>query len=354
MIVFNFKPLIIQFRKNNNSVKKFSFAQGGMVDLFVVFFEIGFNMMSPSGKMCLITPNSWLTSVAGSTLRQHLVKSKQLDGVIDLEHFQAFKATTYSLISRFSQSENNVVEYNSFDEKTLCQKFRGHIKLSDMNIGGAFYLADTNTLHKLRKIRTANHKQKARVKNGFATLADSVFIGDWDFSGLTIDVVKSSTGKWQKCIFPYKDSKPIPLTDIARDFPDVYHYYTSNKKALYKNEETPTSTIQQNLFASNKEENWHLFGRTQAIKDVAEEKIAINSVIKDTKSIKLSIVPKGAGVYGGLYILTSEKFERIKDLVTSEEYISYISTLKNYKSGGYYTCSAKDIELYLNYKLSQK
>ncbi len=28
--------------------------------------------------------------------------------------------------------------------------------------------------------------------------------------------------------------------------------------------------------------------------------------------------------------------------------------LKNYKSGGYYTYSSKDLEQYLNYKLSEK
>ncbi len=339
-----------------NAVKNFSFAQDGMVDLFVVFFEIGFNMMSSTGKMCLITPNSWLTSVAGTALRDHLAQTKQLDGVIDLGHFQAFKATTYSLISRFSRRENDVVEYNSFNEKKLNREFRGYIKFSDMNISGAFYLADANTLHKLRKIRSSQYEQKTRVKNGFATLADSVFIGDWKFSGLTIDVVKSSTGKWQKCIFPYKDSKPISLADIAKDFPDVYAYYTSHKKALCKDLKSTDITSQQNLFGTTdtsvKEERWHLFGRTQAINDVSKEKIAINTVIKNSESIKLSIVPKGAGVYGGLYILTTEKFEKIKEIVTSEEYISYISALKNYKSGGYYTCSAKDIELYLNYKLS--
>ena len=337
-------------------VKKYTFAQGGMTDLFVVFFEIGFQMMSSTGKMCLITPNSWLNSVAGNTLRLYLAKSRQLNGVIDLEHHQAFKATTYTLISRFSQIPCEQIEYNIFDENTLGKHYRCHIALEDMNIGGLFYLADSTTLQRLREIRTEPHPQNVRVKNGFATLADSVFIGDWDFSGMTIDVVKSSTGKWHKCLFPYSNSKPIPLCDIQQQFPDVYEYFMSKKGTLCKDSKKPEPTPQQDLFglqhpADKQSTSWHLFGRTQAINDVAKDKIAINSVIKDKGSIKLSFVPKGKGVYGGLYMLSAVSFEKIQELVSSEEYVSYIATLKNYKSGGYYTCTAKDIELYLNYKL---
>lgn len=338
-------------------VKKFTFAQGGMTDLFVVFFEIGFRMMSPHGKMCLITPSSWLNSVAGGVLRSYLATNKLLNGVIDLGHHQAFKATTYSLISRFSQTPSEIVEYNTFDEKQLRKNHCCNIALSEMNIGGVFYLANSTTLRHLREIRTTPHPQSVRVKNGFATLADDVFIGDWNFSGMTIDVIKSSTGKWYKCLFPYSNSKPIPLSEIQRQFPDVYDYYISKKGALCKESKEPESASQQDLFGGapsvNKESNsWHLFGRTQAINDVAKDKIAINSVIKDRNSIKLSFVPKGKGVYGGLYMLSTVGIEKIRELVTAEEYIAYISALKNYKSGGYYTCSAKDIELYLNYKLS--
>ena len=34
--------------------------------------------------------------------------------------------------------------------------------------------------------------------------------------------------------------------------------------------------------------------------------------------------------------------------------VNYVKLLKNYKSGGYYTFASKDLEQYLNYKLSEK
>ena len=97
-----------------------------------------------------------------------------------------------------------------------------------------------------------------------------------------------------------------------------------------------------------------LFGRTQAIRDVAVNKYAINTIIKNKNSIHLEIVAAGKGVYSGLYILTDIDWEIIKDLIISDDFICYIKMLKNYKSGGYYTYSSKDLEQYLNYKLSEK
>ena len=80
--------------------KKFKFAEDGMTDLFIVFFEIGFNMLAKGGLMCLITPSSWLSSLAGTNLRKTYQTHQNLSGVIDLEHFQPFEATTYTLISQ--------------------------------------------------------------------------------------------------------------------------------------------------------------------------------------------------------------------------------------------------------------
>ena len=99
---------------------------------------------------------------------------------------------------------------------------------------------------------------------------------------------------------------------------------------------------------------WYLFGRTQALKDVSKMKYAINTIIKDKNSLKLEVVSEGKGLYSGLYILTQIDFEIIQQLLYSEDFIKYVKMLKNYKSGGYYTFASKDLEQYLNYKLTEK
>lgn len=324
-------------------VKKFKFAEGGMTDLFIVFFEIGFNMLAKSGLMCLITPSSWLGSLAGIHLRQHIYTHQNLSGVIDLEHFQPFEATTYTFISRFSKSKKNShIEYYTFDGEKLKAKFQEKLSYSDIQIGNNFYFSKKTHLSLLNNIKTTYGYPYVSVKNGFATLADKVFIGDFDFTEGTIDILKASTGKWSKCIYPYdKKGKPLPLKDFMNNT-EAYNHLLSHQDKLSKSRD-----IEDDKF-------WYLFGRTQALKDVSKVKYAINTLVKDINSVKLECVPQGAGIYSGLYILTDIEFETIKQLVYSEDFINYVKLLKNYKSGGYYTFASKDLEQYLNYKLSEK
>ena len=66
-----------------------------------------------------------------------------------------------------------------------------------------------------------------------------------------------------------------------------------------------------------------MFGRSQGLRDVSKEKYAINTIIKDIESIKLNFVPKGQGVFSGLYIITSVGYEFIKQQLLSENFIDY-------------------------------
>lgn len=329
--------------KSYEAVKRFKFAEGGMTDLFIVFFEIGFNMLSKDGVMCLITPSSWLSSKAGKNLRKHIQVYNNLSGLIDLEHFQPFEATTYTLISRFQNPKTfDKIEYCTFDEEKYIKRFENFLSLREMNIGDCFYLASSEKLSELRAIKTEHSYPYVSVKNGFATLADKVFIGDFDFKKGTIDILKASTGKWSKCIYPYdKTGKPLPLEEFMK-----------NKKAFQKLLSHSDKLTKDRDIDDDK--YWYLFGRTQALKDVSKMKYAINTIIKDKNSIKLEKVAEGKGLYSGLYILSEIEFEEIQELIISEDFIDYIKSLKNYKSGGYYTFSSKDLEHYLNFKLSKK
>ena len=343
--VFGNPPYVRVHNLENSyeNVKKFKFAEGGMTDLFIVFFEIGFNMLAKGGLMSLITPSSWLGSLAGTHLRQYIHTHQNLSGVIDLEHFQPFEATTYTFISRFSKSKKNShIDYYTFDGEKRKAKFQEKLSYSDIQIGKNFYFSKKEHLSLLNNIKMTYGYPYVSVKNGFATLADKVFIGDFDFTEGTIDILKASTGKWSKCIYPYdKKGKPLLLKDFMKNS-KAYNHLLSHQDKLSKGRD-----IEDDKF-------WYLFGRTQALKDVSKVKYAINTLIKDKGSIKLECVPQGAGIYSGLYILTDIEFETIKQLIYSEDFINYVKLLKNYKSGGYYTFASKDLEQYLNYKLSEK
>ncbi len=325
-----------------NTVKKYAFATGGMTDLYLVFFEIGFRMLKEGGHLCYITPSSWLNSVAGANLRDYIRKNRNLISLIDLAHYQAFRVTTYTLISHFRKGINtDNFAYYEYDIENRDKKYIETLCINEIDINGYFYLAYRKTLNQLREIIMNRGLKLAVVKNGFATLSDKVFIAqDFPFTQHVIPAIKASTGKWYKAFFPY-DTKGKPL-DKEKIFnnQDIAEYLYLHKENLLKGQKEGSNP------------QWYLYGRTQALKDVYVNKISINTCIKDVSSIKINHVPRGCGLYSGLYILTNADIDTITKILYNEDFIKYISSLKKYKSGGYYTFNSKDIELYLNYHLN--
>lgn len=103
-----------------------------------------------------------------------------------------------------------------------------------------------------------------------------------------------------------------------------------------------------------KNSDWYGFGRSQGINDVYRCKYAVNTLIKTYSDLRLIKCDKGVGVYSGLYILTEATESELKEMLYSEDFVSYMSLLGKYKSGGYYTFSSKDLKNYLEYKYSQR
>jgi len=323
------------------NVKKFLFCESGMTDLYIVFFEIGLKMLNKFGKLCLITPSSCLKSKAGYNFRKYIFNNKTLTKIIDLEHFQPFNATTYTMITLFEKNKKiELIEYYTYNQKEKKPQKIETLKYSDIFINGNIFISKRKSLVLLHQIENYNINilKKIFVKNGFATLADNIFIGNFEFNDLMIEVLKASTGKWYKCIYPYDNlGQPLTIADI-KNRKNAYNYLLLNKKLLEKR------SLDHNGL-------WYLFGRSQAIKDVAKNKIAINTIIKDISSIKIQTVPAGKGVYSGLYILTEFTFKQIEQAIKSNEFIEYLKLLKNYKSGGYYTFSSSELQKYLIYSL---
>jgi adenine-specific DNA-methyltransferase len=326
-----------------DAVKSFSFAQDGMTDLYLVFYELGLRMLNKTGKLCYITPSSWLSSLAATNMRKYIMTCRNLVGLIDLGHYQAFDgATTYTMIALFDvMHKDNRIAYFTYSEEKHDKEYVDTFTYEEMSIGNNFYVASRKDLAMLRAIKTSPTHRFVQVKNGFATLADRVFIKDVPFQALTIPILKASTGKWHQGFFPY-DTKGKPLSkDEIFSHPEIAEYLEKNKADLLKKH------------TEEQKPDWYLYGRTQALKDVYTMKYSINSIIKEIKTIRLIEVPAGSGLYSGLYILTKVPYDVLESTIKSEDFINYLAMLKNYKSGGYYTYSSKDLEQYLNYKISK-
>ena len=105
------------------SVKNFEFGNGGMTDLYIVFYEIGIRMLNSNGILCYITPSSFFTSVAGTNMRKFLNEKLWLESICDLKHFQPFNAITYTTIVCINKTKKeDTIEYFEFDVNEVFGK----------------------------------------------------------------------------------------------------------------------------------------------------------------------------------------------------------------------------------------
>ena len=327
-----------------HDIKKFSFAQEGMTDLFIVFYEIGLRMLNDTGTLGYITPSSFFNSIAGKTMRKVFCEENLLEKVIDLKHFQAFNATTYTTIIILNKNPHTfTTKYFEFDTESKKPFYVESLKNNDFYISGNFYFAKKEKLDLLKRVFNNHGQCDAQVKNGYATLCDSVFISDFDFeSKYIIPAVKSSKGIYKKIIYPYDThAKLIPEDEIKKDS-KLYDYLSSHKEDL-------TRRSNEN----EEDQYWYAFGRSQALLDTYSDKIAINSLIRDKNDLKFVKAPSGVGVYSGLYIVSDTiPMEDIVEVMKNDEFVTYVTLLSKYKSGGYYTYSSKDVKAYLDYKFA--
>ena len=326
-------------------LKKYSFAEKGMSDLYLAFYQLGMTMCkNGSGVMCYIAPSAWINSQSGKTMRGYIRNSKFLSSVIDFEHTQVFDgATTYVMITLFEMIPHKFVRYDKYDDDTKEYYPDKIIPYERLFVDDRMFFVSESDYEVIKEVFKP-HKKLVEVKNGYATLADDVFIDNLpEFEHYTIPVVKGSTCTLKRCLFPYdKDLKLIPLETIKETDPKVYEYLLENKETLQK----------RDYDSKGIEDTWHSLGRSQGLKDTYTKRIGINTLVREPKNLRMYYLNEGFGIYSGLYIKTDLPVERICEVLDgSWAFIDYVKSLRKYKSGGYYTFSSKDLEKYLNYKL---
>ncbi len=321
-------------------VRTLTFSADGMTDLYLAFFDVGIQMLAPEGRLCFITPSSWLTSKAGGAFRTHLARNGTLTSVVDFGHHQAFDATTYSLIARIDgHSQGPEVAYHEYDPRQAAAVYQYNVRFAEAHMPSGIFFGQSAELADFRRIVSSESDGQPAVvvRNGFATLADGVFIGDFAFADGIIPVVKASTGQVRQCVFPYQpDGTPLTESEFERTAPLAMAHLRQHRTAL----------TERSLDARTA---WHQFGRSQALRDVGQAKFAINSLLQTTDQIRIVAAPPAHGVYGGLYFRGGPGPQEVRRVLATQEFMSYIKMLRKYKSGGYYTFSAEDLSRFLTH-----
>ena len=237
----------------------------GATDLYLVFYELGLDLLREGGVLGYISPSSWLRSDSGSALRRMLVTGHAVKKIMDFAEHQVFDAaTTYTVIA--------IIEKGGMCVSIPAEKFNGSafedagIISVDYGNPSASWVASTDA-ERERMAELAGRgpvlSDIADIHVGIQTLADDVFIlprsrqspanrGPEGYSpcgaeGKTVflenwilrDAVKASVMKGGKdpvdrvVIFPYADDgKLLPEGYIAEQAPAAYQWLSSHKSRL--------------------------------------------------------------------------------------------------------------------------
>jgi len=127
--------------------KTYRSAQGAY-DLYVLFFELGLNLLKPTGALNLITPSKFLSASYAKSLRE-LILENSLIKISDFSSIKVFESANVSTISTLIKKEKvledvTVETFNSlsnFQDFRVTSSKRGYLEYFPENIWG-FILSD--------------------------------------------------------------------------------------------------------------------------------------------------------------------------------------------------------------------
>lgn len=326
----------------------------GNANMAEIFFSTCFNILIPNGKLALVLPNSWLKNKSISGLRKHLFDNQYISHIVDFGVIDVFPTVnTYASVAIVDYKKNDVFHYVRPSYAGLSNV---QTQAIDYKSASGFTIMPSE--YQIFEINSRNAiKRIANVKNGLATLADKVFIGEisdeqddlYRFNGETVErtilkpVFKASKeNKQQQYILcPYEDvnGKMVLMDEeqLQIQYPHAYRYLCLHRKQLSSR-------------ALTKKQKWYEFGRSQAIQDFNKQKIMVSSIVKDKLVWKTLSEP--CFVYSGLYIVLNKNgmltleptWDLIREALDSPLFVEYLHHVGKNMQGGYKSITSKQLE----------
>ena len=159
--------------KYKSAIKRF--------DLYILFLEKAFKLLSENGKLGYICPHKFLNSDAGSGIRDIILKNKSLERIISFGHNLIFQnASTYTGLV-FLSNNNNIFKYFEFSNieknisiliNNLSDKDYAIYELNNLK-SSAWAL----TSKKLKLVLDKIFSQPDRIENTFKMILQGVVTG---------------------------------------------------------------------------------------------------------------------------------------------------------------------------------
>ena len=243
----------------------------GTCDLFVYFYELGYNILKDGGYLGYITSNKWMRARYGGNLREFLKENVLIKEIVDLGGAKIFEdAIVDTNILIFKKEEDKELIGNSkfkailFNDFKNDEEFEEYIKnkgftmcQNSLSKEDGFILIDKNILNLKKKIEKIGIPLKdwdIKIYRGVLTGFNDAFIID----GKTKDELIKKDHKNKEIIKPilrgrdikrygyeFADlwlinthnglkNKNIPPVNVPKDYPVIYEWLKQFEEKLKK------------------------------------------------------------------------------------------------------------------------
>ncbi|MCX8737760.1 N-6 DNA methylase [Gilliamella sp. B2824] len=371
-------PPYVCARNLNIETKKFlrnwSVSASGNSDLYIPFFQIAIENLSPNGVLGYITMNTFFKSLNGRALRDYF-KNKQLNfQIIDFGCEQVFRSrNTYTCICFIINKNSKYLEYYKSESHSLFKKKQfNKIKYAILDSKKGWNLQDTNIVSKIEAIGQPFGK-KYKTSHGIATLKNDIYIFkpvkederyyyfkkdkyykvEKDICKSIINSNKLSSSYSlsdleEKVIFPYNrdsnSSAKLIEEDIFKEkYPEAYQYLWGKRNILALRDK-----------GVGKYANWFAFGRTQSL-NVVGNKLFLPKMSNKNPSGIIS-TDRDLLFYNGIAIVghTRRELLFIKRIIESKLFWYYIKTTSKPYSSDYYSLNGNYINNFGIYDFTEQ
>jgi len=344
------------------NLKKWSVCQTGNPDLYIPFFQIGFELLCIGGILGYITMNTFFKSLNGRALRDYFKQRRISTKIIDFGTQQIFKSkSTYTCICFIEQAQQNYIKYYPSNDRDFPSRESDYDRISYTSLDSkkGWNLKDNLVISKIESTGIP-FGDLYSTRHGIATLRNDIYIfnplrEDGDFyylqndglypieKGICRDIINSNklsrevnlANATEKVIFPYDgNAKPKLLeeSNLEKMYPLAYRYLKTMKPFLAERDK-----------GKGKYEKWFAFGRTQSLERV-ENKLFFP---KMSDIIPSYIINSDENLlfYNGQAIIghSQEEMLLVKKIMESSVFWYYIRTTSKPYSSNYYSLNGNYI-----------
>lgn len=353
-------PPYVCSRNMDESTKKsmlnWSTCSSGHPDLYIPFFQIGFELLKPNGILGFITVNTFTKSLNGRAIRRYFHEKQVNLKIIDFGDEQIFNSRmTYTAICFLINTISNKIYYIPQKRDNLKDSFiYTEHEYEKLDIQKGWYLQNRDFIEEIELIGT-KLGDTYNTKSGIATLKNSVYIFKYlketkDFyfiddntkieKSICKDIVNSNllvktdqiNSFVEKIIFPYEYDEKGKISVIKEkyfkdNFPNAYQYLLTNKTELTKRDKGKGKDYL----------NWYAFGRNQSL-ERSKYKLLFPQLAKEGFQSCIS-ENEDLYFYNGMAAMSDnlEELLILKKIFLTDIFWEYVSSISKHYASNYYS-----------------